>query len=81
LGTGLCSIWWFLKKVIDPFILRGHNFFNPIPFLTIFGAINAPIGGVQVLFRHQKKWSPFFNLAYLGCLNVIIATQLQLMNN
>ncbi len=32
--------------------LRGHNFVNFIMFLTIFNALNMPIGGVQVFFRH-----------------------------
>jgi hypothetical protein len=47
-----------LKKKLDPSILKGHNLFNSIPFLTIFNAVDAPIGGVQVLFRCQKQWSP-----------------------
>jgi hypothetical protein len=24
----------------------------------IFGAPDAPIGGVQVLFKHKKQWNP-----------------------
>jgi hypothetical protein len=51
LGINLCNIWWFVFWVFDPSISRGHNFFNSIPFLTIFTALNTPIGRVQVLFR------------------------------
>jgi hypothetical protein len=36
------------------FTLGGHNFFNFIPFLMIFGALNAPIGKVKILFKHKK---------------------------
>jgi hypothetical protein len=45
-------------EFLTPSILRGHNFFNSISFFTIFSALDAPIGGVQVLFRRKKKWSP-----------------------
>jgi hypothetical protein len=58
LGTGLCNIWWFVFWVLDPSILKGHNFINYIPFLTISNALDTLIGGVQVLFRCKKKWSP-----------------------
>ncbi len=44
-------------EFLTPSILRGHNFFNSIPFFTIFNALDAPIEGVQVLFRRKKKWS------------------------
>jgi hypothetical protein len=44
----------FLKKFLTPSILGGHNFLNSIPFLMIFSAPNVSIGGVQVLFGHQK---------------------------
>jgi hypothetical protein len=40
-----------------PSTLRGHNFFNSIPFLMIFSAPNVLIGGVQILFKHQENWS------------------------
>jgi hypothetical protein len=33
LGTGFYNIWWFVFWVFDPYILRGHNFFNSIPSL------------------------------------------------
>ncbi len=29
-----------------PYILKGHNVFNSIPFLMIFNALEASIGGV-----------------------------------
>jgi hypothetical protein len=58
LETGLCNIWWFIFWVIDPSILRGHNFFNSILFLTIFSALNVLIKRVQILFKRQKQWSP-----------------------
>ncbi len=38
-------------KVFDPSILRGHHFFNSIPFFTIFNGLDVPIG-IQVLFKH-----------------------------
>ncbi len=39
------------------FYFGSHNFFNSVSFLMIFNVTNAPRGGVQVLFRHKKKWS------------------------
>jgi len=36
----------------------GHNFLNYHPFLTIFNALNTLVGGIQVLFEHQKQRSP-----------------------
>jgi hypothetical protein len=44
----------FLLKKLTPYSLRGHNFLNSISFLMIFNAPHVPIGGVQVLFRHEK---------------------------
>jgi hypothetical protein len=32
--------------VLDPFILKGYNFLDFIPFLMIFNAPNEPIGEV-----------------------------------
>jgi hypothetical protein len=37
------------------FTLEGNNFFNSISFLMIFSVPYAAIGGVQVLFGHQKQ--------------------------
>jgi hypothetical protein len=59
LGTNLCSIWWFVFfELLTPSTLKGHNFLNFITFLMIFSALDAPIGGVQIFFRHPKKWNP-----------------------
>jgi hypothetical protein len=58
LGAGLCNIWWFVFfEFLTPSTLNDHNFFNFIMFLKKFNAPNVPIGGVQVLLRHQKPWS------------------------
>ncbi len=38
-------------EFLTPSTLGGCDFFNSIPFLTIFNVL-APIGGVQVLFGH-----------------------------
>jgi hypothetical protein len=46
------------KKILTPSTLGGHNFFNFIPFLTIFSAPYAPIKGVQIFFGHKKQWNP-----------------------
>jgi hypothetical protein len=50
-------------------------------FLTFFSALDAPIGKVQVLFKHQNNGTIPLDLACLERLNVIVAIQLQLMNN
>jgi hypothetical protein len=71
----------FVFELLTFFILRGHNFFNFILFLTIFITLDAPIGGVQVLFTHKNNGTLPLNLACFQHLNVIITTQLQLMNN
>jgi hypothetical protein len=49
-------VWFF--EVLTPFILGDHNFINSIPYSAIFNAPNVPIKRVQVLFGHQKQWSP-----------------------
>ncbi len=59
-GTSIYNIRWFFKKKLTPSTLQGHNFFNSIPFFTIFDTLNAPIGGIQVLFKHHKQWSLTF---------------------
>jgi hypothetical protein len=41
----------------------------------IFSAPDVSIGGVQVLFRHQKQWSLPSRLARLEHLSFIVATQ------
>jgi hypothetical protein len=78
LGTSLCNIWWFVFfKFLTPFTLKGHKFLNYISFLTIFSALDAPIGGVQVLFKHIKQWSPPlgfglpWTLKYYSCNSIV----------
>jgi hypothetical protein len=48
----------FFFEFLTPYTLKGHNFLNSIPFFMIFSALNAPTRKVQVLFRHEKKWTP-----------------------
>jgi len=45
-------------KFLTSSTFGGINFFNSNLFLMIFNGPNAPIGGIQVLFGHQKQWSP-----------------------
>ncbi len=51
----LCNVWWSSRP---PLLLTGHSFLNSSSFLMIFNAPNAPIGGIQVMFGHQKQQSP-----------------------
>jgi len=37
--------------------MQKNNFLNSNPFLMIFSALDVPIGGVQILFDHQKQRS------------------------
>jgi hypothetical protein len=48
----------------------GCNFPKSTLLLTIFNVPDAPIGGAQILFGHQKQWSPPLNLACPKCLGV-----------
>jgi len=64
-----------------PYILKAHNVFNSIPFLMIFNALKMSIGGVQVFFKCQKNGALPLDLARLERLSIIVAIQLQLMNN
>jgi hypothetical protein len=50
----------FFFEFLTPSPLKGHNFLNSTSFLMIFSALEAPIRGVQVLFRHWKQWRPPF---------------------
>jgi len=43
---------------LTPFTLKGHNFLIPNQFSTIFSALNAPRGRLQVNFAHQHQQSP-----------------------
>jgi len=45
----------YFLNILTAFTLGGHNFFNSIIFFTIFSALEAPIGGVQVLFGQQEQ--------------------------
>jgi hypothetical protein len=45
-------------EFLTPSTLGAYNFLNPNPFFMIFSVLDAPIGGVQVLFEHQKQQSP-----------------------
>jgi len=47
----------FFLKFLTPSTLGGYNFLNSILFSMIFNVPNTPIGGVQVLFGHQKQWN------------------------
>ncbi len=73
----------FFEFFMTPFILRRHNFFNFILFLVIFNALNAPIGGVQVLIKHKKQWTPPFGCGMLwmfkcyNCNSITINEQLK----
>ncbi len=49
-------VWFF--ELLTPFTLRAFNFINLFFFLTIFNVLDAPIKRVQILFGHQKQWSP-----------------------
>ncbi len=56
MGTSLCNIWYLFLN-IWPFYFEGHNFLKFVPFLMIFSALDAPIGGVQVFLDAKNKWS------------------------
>jgi len=59
-----------------PYILKGHNVFNSIPFLMIFNALEASIGRVQVFLNAKKNGALPLDLACLEHLSVIVAIQL-----
>jgi hypothetical protein len=59
LGISIDNIRWFVYfKFLAPCTLRGCNFLISNPFSTIVSVSDAPRGGVQVLFEHQKQQSP-----------------------
>jgi hypothetical protein len=41
-------------EFLTPSTLEGCTFFNFIPFFMIFITLNAPIGGLQILFKHKN---------------------------
>jgi hypothetical protein len=47
----------FFFEFLTLLFLKGYNFLILIPFLIILSALDSPIGGVQILFKHQKQWS------------------------
>jgi len=57
-------------EFLTPSTLGGFNFLNSITFLTIFSVTNAPLGGVQFLFRHNKQRSPTLGFDLLAHLSV-----------
>jgi len=55
--TTFIAFGGFFFEFLTTSTLGGHNFLSSIPFVTIFNVPYAPIGGVQVLFGHQKQQS------------------------
>jgi hypothetical protein len=47
----------YFFEFLTPFTLGACNFLISNPFLTLVTVSDAPRGGVQVLFGHQKQWS------------------------
>jgi hypothetical protein len=45
-------------EILTPFTLWAHNFLISNMFSTIFNVLDAPRGGLQVLFGHHKQKSP-----------------------
>jgi hypothetical protein len=62
-------------EFLTPFILKCHNFLNFILFLTIFNALDAPIGMVQICLNTKNNGALLLDLAYFEFFNVIIAIQ------
>ncbi len=48
----------FFWEFLTPFTLVGHNFLISNLFSTILNVLDAPRGGLQVCFAHQKQQSP-----------------------
>jgi hypothetical protein len=48
----------FFLEFLTPFTLVGNNFNIFNLFSTIFSVLDAPRGGLQVCFAHQKQQSP-----------------------
>lgn len=60
-------------------LLMGRNFLNSNPFFMILNAPNAPIGGVQVMFGHQKQYSPPLGFSLAWALKCSVIGQFTLM--
>jgi len=58
LGTDLCSISWFVFLNFWPLLLWMAITFFLFFFFWRFSAPDEPIGGIQVLFKHKKQWTP-----------------------
>ncbi len=56
--------------VIDPFNLGGYNFLNSNPFLTIFSAPNASIGGFKFFLSIKNNGALLLDMACLEHLSV-----------
>jgi hypothetical protein len=52
-------------QLLTPSTLGAFNFFNYIPLLMSFNALEAPIRGVQILFGHWKQWNLVFGFILL----------------
>jgi hypothetical protein len=47
-----------LSSIPNTFTLGGHKFLIFNPFLMILSVSDVSRGGAQVMFGHQKQWSP-----------------------
>ncbi len=65
----------YFFEFLTLFTLRGHNFLNSIPILMIFSAPNVPIRGVKFCLDTKNNGVLPLDLAYLKCLNVVVAIQ------
>jgi hypothetical protein len=51
--------WKFSAKNTLPYLGGGgDNFLSSSSFLSIFSAIDAPRGGLHLVFGHHKQWGP-----------------------
>jgi hypothetical protein len=48
----------FFSFLWTPPTFKPHNFFISNPFFIILIVLDAPKGGLQVLFRHQNQQNP-----------------------
>jgi len=48
----------FFSEFLTPFTWGGHNFFISNLFWMILSVLDAPRGGIQIFFEHQKQQSP-----------------------
>jgi hypothetical protein len=57
LRIDLCNVQWFFNKKLTP-LLWGAITLSFLVFFMILYMLDAPRGGLQVLFGHQKQQSP-----------------------